>query len=374
MSKARDEALEEALQFCQLWVWLTRVGVKQAIADSRLRNCTGMGTSDLFKLVSGVRRDDAIAVCCIVKDELFHLPAFFDHYRKLGAEQFIMLDDKSRDGTGEFLRDQQDCLVLEAQQGFGDILPSGQRAGVMWKSAIPQIFCKDRWSIYIDADELLFLPGFSDIRSLTEKLDQKNASAIGAAMIDFYPASISEFANKVPPANREAMFTRYPYFDACRHLAWKAGELRPTILNGGVRERLLREFKIEKRSYGKQATFANRVATLWKRMFSGRPNFASLHKVPLVRWIAGRSYLHSHTLNVPPDVDLILPIAHFKFTAALDSKIVSALESGAYSQGSRTYLAYRDLLTAMRQGNGSFLGKHSRRFTSVEDLYEKCCK
>lgn len=193
-------------------------------------------------------------------------------------------------------------------------------------------------------------------------------------MIDFYPASISEFADKVPPANREAMFARYPYFDACRHLVWKAGELRPTILNGGVRERLLREFKIEKRSYGKQATFANRAATLWKRIFAGRPNFASLHKVPLVRWIEGRSYLHSHTLNVPPDVDLILPIAHFKFTAALDSKIISALESGAYSQGSRTYLAYRDLLAVMRQGDGSFLGKHSRRFTSVEDLYEKCCR
>lgn len=333
-----------------------------------------MGTFDLFKLVSGTRRDDAVTVCSIVKDEIFHLPAFFDHYRKLGAEQFIILDDKSRDGTAEFLRAQPDCVVLEAQLGFGDILPSGQRAGVMWKSAIPQTFCKDRWAFYIDADELVFLPGFADIRSLTEQLERKNAGAIGGAMIDFYPESISEVGNTEPPENREAMLARYPYFDACRHLAWKAGELRPTILNGGVRERLLREFKIEKRGYGKQATFGKRVARMWSRLFSGRPNFASLHKVPLVRWTEGRSYFHSHTLNVPPDVDLILPIAHFKFTAALDSKIVSALESGAYSQGSRTYLAYRDLLKAMRQGNGSFLGKHSRRFTSVEDLYEKCCK
>ena len=333
-----------------------------------------MGTSDLFKLVSGVRRDEALTVCSIVKDELFHLPTFFDHYRKLGAEQFIVLDDRSRDGTGEFLRSQPDCVVLEAEQGFGDISPSGQRAGVMWKSAIPQTFCKDKWAFYIDADELVFLPGFTDIRSLIEELERRKASAIGAAMIDFYPASITEFGNAEPPANREAMFARYPYFDACRHLAWKPGELRPTILNGGVRERLLREFKIEKRSYGKRETFGRRVARLWSRLFPERPNFASLHKVPLVRWTEDTSYLHSHTLNVAPNVDLILPIAHFKFTAALDSKIVSALESGAYSQGSRTYLAYRDLLAAMRHGNGSFLSKHSRRFTSVEDLYEKCCK
>jgi hypothetical protein len=328
----------------------------------------------LFKLVSGVRRDDAITVCSIVKDELFHLPAFFDHYRKLGVEQFIMLDDKSLDGTGEFLRDQPDCLVLNAQQGFGDILPSGQRAGVMWKSLIPQTFCKDRWAFYVDADELVFLPGFPGVRELIEHLEWKKASAIGAAMIDFYPKSIAEFDSAERPASREAMLARYPYFDACRHLAWKAGELRPTILNGGIRERLLREFKIEKRSDGKLVSPGKKIAKFWRQLFSRRPNFASLHKVPLVRWTEGKAYLNSHTLNEAPSVDLILPIAHFKFTAAFDSKIASALQTGAYSQSSRTYLAYRNLLKAMRQGNGSFLCEHSRRFISVEDLYEKCCK
>ena len=328
----------------------------------------------MFKLVSGVRRDEAITVCSIVKDELYHLPAFFDHYRKLGAEQFIILDDKSRDGAGEFLRSQPDCVVLESPQGFGDILQSGQRAGVTWKTAIPQTFCKDKWAIYVDADELVFLPGFADIRSLVKHLERKKSQAIGAAMIDFYPASIAGFGNTEPPANREAMLARYPYFDACRHLAWKAGELRPTILNGGVRERLLRKFKIEKRSDGKPVNPGKKIAKFWRHMFSRRPNFASLHKVPLVLWTDGRTYLHSHTLNVPPDVDLILPVAHFKFTAALDSKIASALQTGAYSQSSRTYLAYRNLLEAMRQGNGSFLCENSRRFISVEDLYEKCCK
>ena len=221
---------------------------------------------------------------------------------------------------------------------------------------------------------MVFLPGFADIRSLIEHLEGKQSQAIGAAMIDFYPASIGEFGNAEPPANREAMLARYPYFDACRHLAWEAGELRPTILNGGVRERLLRKFKIEKRSDRKQVSPAKKIAKFWRHMFSRRPNFASLHKVPLVHWTEGKAYLNSHTLNEAPSVDLILPIAHFKFTTALDSKITSALETGAYSQSSRTYLAYRNLLEAMRRGNGSFLCKHSRRFTSVEDLYERCCK
>lgn len=333
-----------------------------------------MGISDLFKLVSGVRRDEATTVCSIVKDELFHLPAFFDHYRQLGAEQFIILDDKSGDGTGEFLRSQPDCVVLEAQQGFGDVLPSGQRAGVMWKSAIPQTFCKNRWAIYVDADELVFLPGFSCIQDLIKHLERKNAIAIGAAMIDFYPESISDFQNAGRPADREAMLARYPYFDACRHLDWQHGELRPVILNGGVRERLLRDFGIRKRSYGSEIDFLKRMKEFWSQLSSKRPNFASLHKVPLVLWTEGRAYLHSHTLNETPDVDMILPIAHFKFTAALGQKIVTAVRTGAYSQGSRTYLAYQDLLEDMRRGTGSFMCKDSRRFESVEDLYRRCCK
>lgn len=338
------------------------------------RNRVSLESPDPFRVVSGSRRDDAVTVCTIVKNELFHLPAFLDHYRKLGAEQFIILDDNSDDGTSEFLRVQKDCLTIAAEQGFGDILPSGQRAGIAWKSAIPQTFCKDRWAIYVDADELVFLPGFSGIQDLIKHLERKNAIAIGAAMIDFYPESISEFRNAERPANRESMLARYPYFDACRHLDWQPGELRPIILNGGVRERLLREFRIRKRSYGSEIASLKRMKELWSQLSSKRPNFASLHKVPLVLWTEGKSYLHSHTLNEAPDVDVILPIAHFKFTAALEQRIVTALRTGAYSQGSRTYMAYQDLLEAMRQGTGSFMCKDSRRFESVEDLYQRCSR
>ena len=153
--------------------------MKQAITDLRLWDYARMGTSDLFKLVSGARRDDAITVCSIVKDELFHLPAFFDHYRKLGAEQFIILDDKSRDGTGEFLRSQPDCLVLEAQQGFGDIMPSGQRAGVMWKSAIPQTFCKDRWAFYMMPMNWFFYPDFLTFAVWSRSWNEKRRAPSG---------------------------------------------------------------------------------------------------------------------------------------------------------------------------------------------------
>ena len=43
----------------------------------------------------------AATVCAIVHDEMFFLEAFLAHYRRLGADRFIILDDCSTDGTIE---------------------------------------------------------------------------------------------------------------------------------------------------------------------------------------------------------------------------------------------------------------------------------
>lgn len=328
----------------------------------------------MFDIVSGRIKLEAVTLFSIVKDEMFYLHAFFDHYRKLGVGQFIILDDKSVDGTAEFLGAQADCVVIRSKQEFGEILPSGERAGIQWKSLIPQTYCKDRWALYVDADELVFLPGISSLGELSQHLEQLNVSAIGAVLIDFYPGTIDELGNHERPASREALVSRYPFFDSCRHLAWKNGELRPEVLNSGVRERLMREFGIDKHDYDSASNSIRKLAKKMLRRFSGKPNITSIHKVPFVKWTEGKTYLNSHTLNEAPYVDLVLPIAHFKFTASLDEKIRTALRTGAYSQGSRNYKAYRDLLEAMREKSASFMCEDSARFIGAEDLHRRCCR
>ena len=46
----------------------------------------------------------AATVCAIVHDEMFFLPAFLAHYRRLGADRFVILDDASTDGTADVPR------------------------------------------------------------------------------------------------------------------------------------------------------------------------------------------------------------------------------------------------------------------------------
>jgi hypothetical protein len=52
---------------------------------------------------------------CTLRDELVRLPYFYEYYRKLGIDHFLMVDNGSQDGTREFLADQPDTSVWHAK-------------------------------------------------------------------------------------------------------------------------------------------------------------------------------------------------------------------------------------------------------------------
>ena len=79
-----------------------------AAAAGSSRGCDGAASgavpSTLFTAMHGAPREDARATAfAVVKDEIYNLRAFFDHHRRLGVDQFIVLDDRSGDGTREWL-------------------------------------------------------------------------------------------------------------------------------------------------------------------------------------------------------------------------------------------------------------------------------
>lgn len=318
-----------------------------------------------LRIVAGNVQPNPLSAYCVVHNEMFFLPAFLDHYRALGVEQFLFVDDRSMDGTLEFLTTQRDCIVLQSDLRFGEKI-NGERAGPMWRNEIPHRYFLGKWAVCVDADEFLQIPsGFSTLPQFLKALDARGLDAVAAVMIDCYPADLIGFANIQPPGTAAELAARYPWFDRGPYIRWTAGQKRPEVINGGVRERLFRQYGISTRSFFKPGwtVLARRI----RRLFGGDRNIQSIHKVPLVKWSPERYYEHSHTLNAAPAAGLLLAISHYKFTGVLYQKIEHAVTSGAYSGNSRLYHGYHRLLEHMRKSDSGFMGPESEKFFSPKD-------
>ena len=175
-----------------------------------------------------------VTVVSIVKNELFFLPAFIEHYRELGVARFIFLDDHSSDGTREYIAAQSDCGLLGSELTFSQLV-DGKKAHELWRSEIPRHYCDDQWTLVVDVDEFLHLPPpIRDLQSFVSALDDRGERVVGAVMVDFYPSSIGGLEDGNPPASKAELFERYPYFDACVHGHWLPEENKFHRLYGGA--------------------------------------------------------------------------------------------------------------------------------------------
>lgn len=305
-----------------------------------------------------------VTVISLIKDEVFYLDAFLDHYRRLGVSRFVFLDDGSDDGGYEYLLKQSDCGVVTSELAF-DQLIDGKRAETLWRTALAKTYCDGRWVAVVDIDEFLVLPPeFDDLPTFVHRLDEIDASVIGAAMIDFYPSEITGLEDSTPPNNAAELFQRYPFFDDCRHGRWERGTFWRSY--GGVRARLIMAHGLAQPASRK--TLGQSLRSAWLKLLgrSKPPGFNALHKVPLVRWSSAYEYVHPHSLNAAPRSDIQLPLAHFKFTGSFAGKAFAAADKGTYF--SRDANIYVQLLEAMRRGDGSFLCDVSRRYSEPKDF------
>lgn len=309
----------------------------------------------------------AATVCAIVHDEMFFLPAFLEHYRRLGADRFVFLDDASTDGTAAFLAGEPDVMVVASPIRYFEQVAyppetiariRETRAVRLWRDQMLDRFCAGQWAVVVDPDEFLALP--TSLPAFFADLAAEGAEAAWGAMVDMYPERVRDIFSKDAPRFRldDAWF-----FDARPHLdPLQPRETPPvprTVYPGSV-ARLFATWGVVP-----QGTLATRI----RRRLSGyRYQGASMiHKTPVVFWKRGDWVLNCHVTSKPV-APRVVPIMHFKFTADLGRKIEYALATGGYNQGSRSYRLYATLIERMREGDASFLAPVSRRYRDARDF------
>jgi hypothetical protein len=307
----------------------------------------------------------------VMRNEMYFLPAFLAHYRGLGVQQFIIVDDASDDGTTQYLAAQPDCCAGISVHRYGARVSitgprhgglSG-RAGPLLKRIVPDHYLSGQYVLCADADEFLLLPdALPRLPDVVACLERHRWKSVAASLVDFYPAALSDLAHAAPPADVAQLFRDYGYFDATAFMALEPGR-QPQRVGPTASERLFRASGI--RQVPKALEFLPPALT---RLLPLPPPKAAWFKTPIVKF-DGETWLDgAHEANVPPPAAFMLAMAHFKFNGATYHKIQSALQLRSHARGSQKYAHYEDMLQVMQQRGLGFLGPPSRAYASPEQL------
>ncbi len=170
---------------------------------------------DLTFLKKGPRNEQGIGLFSMVRDELYFLPRFFEHYRTLGVTDFVIYDDRSADGTTEYLVAQPDCTVVTGPYRFDTtfgVMPTGlpKKFFDYVKEVLPDTFFNNRWALTVDADEFVFLPSkCGDLGAFTSFLEAEKRLYASGPMVDLYPQRLADMLE----SSSEDFFALMPYFD-----------------------------------------------------------------------------------------------------------------------------------------------------------------
>lgn len=297
-------------------------------------------------------RPGSVALFAVVRNEMYFLPHLLSHYRGLGVQEFWFLDDRSTDGTRDYLAAQPDCGLVKSNLGFADMVGS-RRFPVAVKTAVPRALLQGRWVLTVDADEFVVLPTeYASVTELTAAMDRHGLRIARALMVDFFPESLQALDDAAPDAQP---FALCPLFDKWSALEWPDGEDNVSRISVGdaVRPRML-------------ARLNELGVDLGELMATYRT--ANVNKVPLLHWDKDTMMMSSHRSNVKSSDRVQLTLAHFKFYPGYRQRIDEALARNSHFQKS---VEYRFLDVATRElRDWPLAGAQSRRYHSPADLAE----
>ena len=308
---------------------------------------------------------EAMPVAALVHNERNIVGAFLDHYRAICRPTFVIVDDRSTDGTREFLLEQPDVTLLSPR----DRSTYGADKAA-WRGEPLDRYCAGRWAIVPDIDEHLIFPRMEE-RSLDAyiaALESEGAEAVVTLMIDMYadePLADHVFEPDVEPS----LVQRFPLFDGQGPLPHgymlrrvrrdRAYPTPPVRQSGGMQDRLFaqpfaglptwRLRLLDRFSGPDQPIHPGALRRLGQRLAERRlPKGPNRTKLGLVKWRAGMRFGGgAHRLDTEiPVSESIAAFLHFVFTrgrAGLEYYVAR----GQHTNGAEGYQSVLDNRAAM---------------------------
>ncbi|WP_051609537.1 glycosyltransferase family 2 protein [Fodinicurvata fenggangensis] len=290
----------------------------------------------LKEITSYPHRKGSLKLVANVFNERRRLPDFLTYYRRLGVEDFYIIDNNSDDGTHAYLLNQPDLHLFWTDQDF-----RASQAGRLWITNLCQVYGMGDWCLYVDADEFLAYPHYEwlSLPALTDYLDQRGFQGLFCLLCDRYSKGPMKDAVY---SEGESLFQLCPYTDRAESFHLNSHPDFPYFqIIGGPRAR-----------------------RFWQKK-EGAP---LISQVPLVKWHEDFAYLASRHYCTPLYLaDITGALFHFKFLSDFPEFAEREIGRGQrISDGAH----YRRYLSAIREDpDFSFYDAHvSVRTDTTEDL------
>ncbi len=279
-----------------------------------------------------------------VRNEIVRLPHFFKHYRALGVDHFVFVDNASDDGTTAFLAQQPDVSLWTTNHSY-----RLSRFGMDWLGWLQWQLGSGHWCLTVDADELLVYPHCQsrDLRALTTWLDQNGSQSMGALLLDLYPKGKLDYVRYNPDQDPTQVLS---WFDAGNYRSQTHRYYGNQWIQGGVRDRVF---------------------------FGSEPERSpTLNKTPLVKWHWRYAYVssthqilprHLHdTFDLESGQILSGALLHTKFLPIVTEKSAEELERKQHFENSTLYQDYHRSLMA----GPNLWHEGSRPYRGPDDLID----
>jgi len=173
----------------------------------------------------GFKENSNLIAICVIRNDIEKLKVFLEHHRKLGVNQFAFLDDKSADGTREFLLAQNDVELFKSSESFQTVRKTA------WIDRILAYYGLNRWYLALDSDELLVYDDFENksIVNFVDSLQKENMSSASGIMVDMYPKELN-----LNQTEKNNIYDGIDYFDKSGYFLTKY-----SMITGGMRYRCL---------------------------------------------------------------------------------------------------------------------------------------
>lgn len=299
VKKVRKQGIDNRLwkrKFLNLWK--TRDVRCNKLLDEFL-NCSLKKISN-HKVIK--KRKYSPILFCVIKNDFSKIHQFMEHYRKLGVEVFVFLDNDSNDGTKEFLCQQKDAVVYYSNQQYS----SARR--VAWLNRLLAIYGENKWCLIVDSDELITYMGAEEyqLTDIVERAIDKKCKRVEGFLLDMYSDN-DIFQRK----NDDSCLEKYKYFDINSYKLHTAEN--GLVVSRGPRKRIFH---------------AEVCLSKYPMFFFGRDDFiASSHYI-----------IPFEPISKCP---MWFAICHYKFIDDKDlDKIKEAVRKENYACGSQDYKKY----------------------------------